>query len=143
MYFAAGSIADLIAWFNSAAARERMLCLIAPRDPDDEKLVGELFNARGSLSPRLSDNVALCLFSDNATLLELRARSPQPSEAIIIPGLVQTRNMPHELRNLQRVGPVLAERVPGSVREEVLLRTTSIAGELSSTLTSSPSTGRQ
>jgi hypothetical protein len=40
MYFAAGSIADLIAWFNSAAARERMLCLIAPRDPDDEKLVG-------------------------------------------------------------------------------------------------------
>ena len=69
MYVGAGGIKDLLDWFNSANRfSEKMLCLFVPGGPEDNELLGRLFDARGGISSHLGDDIALVLFSSRATL---------------------------------------------------------------------------
>ncbi|QMU79012.1 hypothetical protein GXW83_28200 [Streptacidiphilus sp. PB12-B1b] len=129
MYFAAGAISDLIEWFNANANSEKILCLFVPKDPEDEKLLSDLFNARGVISPQLRE-IAFCLFSSRATMDELRARTPDWSDYLFVPGLINVHNMPAQWRNWRRVNPARAEMIPAYVRDEVLLRSQAISGEI-------------
>jgi hypothetical protein len=127
MYFGVGKIGDLLEWFHSSGPSERMLCLFVPAGPDDEKLLGQLFDARGSISPYLGNDIALCLFSTRATLTEVRARNPESSDNLFIPGLVGMRNHPRHWQNWRTVN---ADLVPVDVREEVLRRSHAVGYEI-------------
>jgi hypothetical protein len=141
MWIAAGHVKDLVDWFNSSA-EEKILCMFAPRNLDDEALLGELFDARGTLNARLGPDVAFCLFSSQATLETVKAREPSSSDYLLVPGLVDTRNLKLDTRTLsaemrrsrppvnwQAIAPELAHVVPDSVRGEVQRRSAAIADE--------------
>lgn len=134
MYFGVGSVEALLDWFHDAATTEKMLCLFVPGGPEDDELLGQLFDARGSLSPRLGRDVALCLFSAKATLDDLRTRNPESSDFLIVPGLVDVRRLTFNLREpWRRRGAwtaVPADVVPARVRDEALLRTQSAGHEI-------------
>lgn len=135
VYFAAGGVSDLVEWFNGAANSEKMLCLFVPKDPEDEKLLRDLFDARGLISPQLGD-VAFCLFSSRATIMEARARNPAWADYLFIPGLTATCNMPNDgpiwkpNLNWQAIEPMRAELIPAHVRDEVMLRSEAITDEI-------------
>ncbi|MFL6139648.1 MAG: hypothetical protein ACJ74O_17870 [Frankiaceae bacterium] len=132
MYFAAGTINDLVAWFNSSGTQERILCLLVPHDPKDVSLLEELFDARGLIGPQLGDRVAFCLFSSPTSLAELRAReAPDPDVLgyLFIPGMTRATSTRH-WQDLAAIDPMLAHAVPSDVREEVLRRSQSIAEEI-------------
>jgi hypothetical protein len=129
VYFAVGGIKDLVDWFNANADGEKLLCLYVPNDRKDESLLGDLFDSRGLISPQLKE-IAFCLFSSRATMNELRARSPEWSDFLFVPGLVGVANLPNHWRNWRRVDPTQADIVPREVREEVLLRSQAIATEI-------------
>lgn len=129
MHFYAGGVEKLVEWFNSPDANERMLCLFVPKNPDDQALLGQLFDARGLISPQLGSKLALCLFSSEATLRNMVGHEPPKSdirECLLIPGLVETRNM----RQWQPIDPVGAANIDPEVRDEVMLRSASITNEI-------------
>jgi hypothetical protein len=134
MYFGVGSVGDLLDWFRDAATAEKMLCLFVPGCPEDNELLGQLFDARGSLGPRLGQDVALCLFSTEVTVGDLRARNQESSDYLIVPGLVDVRRLPFNPREpWRRRGAwtvVPADVVPARVRDEALLRTQSAGREI-------------
>jgi hypothetical protein len=101
------------------------LCLFAPRNVEDDKLLGELFDTRGILGARLGRNIAFCLFSSEATLKTVvEPRGASSASYLFIPGLVGTYNL-----KVESIEPAVAATVPDSVRREVQLRSAAIVNE--------------
>ena len=109
MYCVAGTVKDLVEWFNLKAV-EGVLCLFVPRNVEDEKLLGELFDSRGTLSARLGRDIAFCLFSSQASLETVKARETPSAPCLIVPGLVGTQHSQHHLppENWQSIEPARA-----------------------------------
>lgn len=132
MYVAVGGIEDLLRWFDTQGGEETLLCLLVPKDPDDEKLLRDLFNARALVGPRLA-KVALCLFTSEPSDLML-ARDPSHSDFLFVPGLRQVQidmHWPYEPGKFWKpLQPEVAHTLPVQVREEVVLRTEVVGSEI-------------
>jgi hypothetical protein len=132
MYVGAGSVSDLVDWFNSSA-QENLLCLFVSRNLEDEELLAGLFDSRAIVSQRLGPSLALCFFSSSATLREINTRDPRHGDYLFVPGLIDTRiDGPRSLirEGWECIEPAVVEKVPNSVRQEVLLRTEAVAEEI-------------
>jgi hypothetical protein len=153
VYITVGGIGNLISWFDSSAT-EKMLCLFVPKDPEDEVLLGRLFDSRGLISPRLGESLAFCLFSSRATLDNVVSRidrdlpwneymTPKPDHYLPIPGLVKADLGRHRIEYREGrhrkgytdecwepIDPVTVDAVPQHVRPDILLQSEAITDNI-------------
>jgi hypothetical protein len=126
VYVSVSGVTDVTGWFNAPHTEERILCFLVADTDRDRELLGTLFDNRGRISAKLGREVALFLFSPEPSPQGVIAKSDDPSNALLIPGLTRHKAGAEELS----WKPIPVDSLLARDRDQVIRRTQRITLDL-------------